>query len=146
VCANVCWCADWFYHCLGYQFWLGCNHSLHIPDERLRRPFPDQPIPHPHDWWFWLRALRISLRTLRALAENHSSRIRFLRFLKIQRFLEAAFQKNVKNVIQNSKFRLCWLFTIWNLNQSINQFICSTNSTIGHNKTSIQMQSWNRND
>jgi len=43
---------------------------------------------------------------------NHSSRIRFLRFfLKIQkkrdflRFFEAAFQKNIKNVIQNAKFQ-----------------------------------------
>jgi len=44
------------------------------------------------------------------LPQNHSSRIRFLRLFEnpkkrdFLRFFEAAFKKNVKNVIQNSKF------------------------------------------
>jgi len=46
---------------------------------------------------------------------------------------------HVRGIIRNRTILSCKLMLI---NQSINLF-CSTNSTIGHNKTSIQMQSWN---
>jgi len=50
------------------------------------------------------------------MSEDHSSRIRFFTFfLKSKkrdflRFFEAAFKKNVKNVIQNSKFQTLLTF------------------------------------